>query len=91
VALPLVRPALATVVIFNFLTMWNEFAFALTLITKESMRTIPLALWNFSGERGTYLGQMCAALCVTIVPVLLVYAFAQRQIIRGLTAGAVRQ
>lgn len=91
VALPLVRPALATVIIFNFLTMWNEFAFALTLINKGSMRTLPLALWNFQGEHGTYLGQMCAALCVAILPVLLVYALAQRHIIRGLTAGALKQ
>ena len=91
IALPLVRPALATVVIFNFLTMWNEFAFALTLISEESMRTLPLAMWQFKGERGPFLGQTCAALCVAAVPVLMVYAFAQRHIIRGLTAGALKQ
>ena len=87
----LVRPALATVVIFNFLTMWNEFAFALTLTSEESMRTLPLAMWQFKGERGPFLGQTCAALCVAAVPVLMVYAFAQRHIIRGLTAGALKQ
>lgn len=91
VALPMVRPALATVVIFNFLTMWNEFAFALTLVSKTSMRTLPLALWQFKGERGMFLGQTCAALCVAVLPVLVVYALAQRHIIRGLTAGAVKQ
>jgi len=91
VALPLVRPALATVIIFNFLTMWNEFAFALTLISNTAMRTLPLALWQFKGERGMYVGQTCAALCVSVVPVLLVYALAQRHIIRGLTAGAVKE
>lgn len=91
VALPMVRPALAVVIIFNALTMWNEFVFALTLINSETMRTIPLALWNFKGDHGRYLGQMCAALCVTVVPLLLVYALAQRHIIRGLTAGALKQ
>jgi raffinose/stachyose/melibiose transport system permease protein len=91
VALPLVRPALATVVIFNSLIMWNEFAFALTFVSKESMRTLPLALWQFKGERGMFLGQTCAALCVAVLSVLLVYALAQRHIVRGLTAGAVKQ
>jgi len=91
VALPLVRPALATVVIFNFLTMWNEFAFALTLISNESMYTLPLALWRFKGEHGINLTQTCAALCVAVLPVFVVYCFAQRHIIRGLTAGALRQ
>ena len=91
VALPLVRPALATVIIFNFLTMWNEFAFALVLITRESMRTLPLALWEFKGEHDLNLGETCAALCVAVLPVLLVYALAQRHIIRGLTAGALKR
>ena len=91
VALPLVRPAVATVVIFNFLTMWNEFAFALTLVSNRTMRTLPLALWEFKGEHGMLLGQTCAALCLAALPVLAVYALAQRHIIRGLTAGALKQ
>jgi len=91
VGLPLVRPALATVIIFNFLTMWNEFAFALTLVSRPALRTLPLALWQFKGERDMNLGQMCAALCVAVVPALVVYALAQRHIIRGLTAGAIKQ
>lgn len=91
IGLPLVRPALATVVIFNFLTMWNEFVFALTLVSNTNMRTLPLALWEFKGEHGMVLTQTCAALCVAVLPVLFVYAAAQRHIIRGLTAGAVRE
>ncbi len=90
VALPLARPALATVVIFNALTIWNEFAFALTLVSDRGMRTLPLALWEFKGERGMMLGQTCAALCLAVLPLLAVYFAAQRQMIRGLTAGAVK-
>lgn len=90
IALPLVRPALATVVIFNALTLWNEFAFALTLIADQQDRTLPLALWQFQGEHGMFLAQTCAALCVAVVPLLLVYTFAQDHIIRGLTAGATK-
>ena len=91
VGLPLVRPALATVIIFNFLTMWNEFAFALTLINDSAMRTLPLALWQFQGERGMILTETCAALCVAVLPVLVVYCLAQKHIIRGLTAGALKE
>ena len=91
IALPLVRPALATVVIFNFLTMWNEFAFALTLINDSRMYTLPLALRAFADEAGMDLGRTAAGLCVAVLPVLLIYALAQRHIIGGLTSGAMKQ
>ena len=91
IALPLVKPALATVIIFNFLTLWNEFAFALTLISRHTHRTLPLALWQFKGEHGMNIAHTCAALCASILPVLLVYLLAQKHIIRGLTAGALKQ
>ena len=89
VALPLARPAIATVVIFNFLTMWNEFAFALTLLGPDNA-TLPIALNNFKGERGMYLAETCAALAVVVIPLLVIYIFAQKHIIKGLTAGAVK-
>lgn len=91
IALPLAKPALATVIIFNFLTLWNEFAFALTLISDQAHRTLPLALWQFQGEHGMDIAQTCAALCTAVLPVLLVYLLGQRHIIRGLTAGAIKQ
>jgi raffinose/stachyose/melibiose transport system permease protein len=92
VSLPLVRPALATVVVFNALTLWNEFAFALTLIRDDPAGyTLPLALVRFRGEHATEMARTCAALCVAVLPMLAVYALAQRHIIRGLTAGAVRE
>ena len=91
VALPLVRPTLAAVVIFNFLTMWNEFAFALTLINDTSMYTLPRALKSFADEAGVDMGRTSAALCVTVVPMLVLYAAAQKHIISGLTRGALKQ
>jgi len=89
VALPLVRPALATVFIFNFLTMWNEFAFALTLLGPNTP-TLPLAIAQFKGEHDIEIARTCAALTFAVLPLLLVYCLAQKQIIRGLTAGAVK-
>ena len=90
VALPLSRPALATVIIFNFLTMWNEFAFALTLLG-PGVRTITLALNDFKGEHDIMITQTSAALLLVVLPLIVVYLFAQKHIIRGLTAGAVKE
>ena len=91
IAIPLANPALATLVIFNFLTCWNEFAFALTLA--DSRRpTLPIALHHFKGEQGSLdIPVICAALVISVAPLLIVYACAQRHIIRGLTAGAVKE
>lgn len=89
VALPLARPSIATIVIFNFLTMWNEFAFALTLLGPDNS-TLPIALNDFKGERGMYIAETCAALAIVVVPLMIVYGIAQKHIIRGLTAGAVK-
>lgn len=90
VALPLSRPALATVFIFNFLTMWNEFAFALTLLG-PGVRTLTLALNDFKGEHDIMITQTSAALLMVVLPLLIVYVIAQKHIIRGLTAGAVKE
>jgi len=90
VALPLSRPVLATVIIFNFLTMWNEFAFALTLLG-PGVRTLTLALNDFKGEHDILITQTSAALLLVVLPLIVVYVFAQKHIIRGLTAGAVKE
>ncbi|HUW55899.1 MAG TPA: carbohydrate ABC transporter permease [Planctomycetota bacterium] len=90
VMLPLARPAVAVVVIFNFVTLWNEFIFALTLINTKALATIPLGMWEFSTEYGRDVPLTCAALSISILPMLLVYVFAQKHIIRGLTSGALR-
>ena len=90
VVLPIAKPAIATVVIFNFVAMWNEFIFALAFINNDpSKSTLPLGIWQFSGEYGTNAAMMCAALSVSVLPALVVYFIAQKHIIRGLTAGAL--
>jgi len=91
VALPMARPALATVIVFNFVTMWNEFVFALTFISDPKLQTLPLALYQFSDQAGIFIARTCAALTLGVLPLLLVYFIAQKHIIRGLTAGALKQ
>lgn len=91
VALPAARPALATVVIFNFVTMWNEYVFALVFLDAPELNTIPLALDTFrTGEAGTNMPLTCAGIAISVLPLLVVFLLAQRHIIRGLTAGAVK-
>ena len=91
VMLPIARPAVATIVIYNFFTVWNELIFALTYINDPKYRTIPLGLMDFVGQYETNLAFTFAALISAVLPLLIVYFFAQRQIIGGLTAGAVKE
>jgi raffinose/stachyose/melibiose transport system permease protein len=90
VMLPLIRPALATVAIFNFIPWWNDFFFPLIFIRNEAYKTLPLGLFSFFGEHQNDWGLLFAGLTVTTLPLLLVYLFASKQIVKGLTAGALR-
>jgi raffinose/stachyose/melibiose transport system permease protein len=88
VALPLAAPALATVVVLNFVYMWNEFVFALTL-TGGASTTLPVGIWQVSSNFGAHVPAVTTGLTVGVVPGLVVYFLAQRHIVRGMTAGAL--
>jgi len=90
IMLPLARPAIGTVIIYNFFHVWNELIFALTFTNSPQYRTIPLGLMDFVGQYDVDLAYTFAALSSASVPLLIVYFFAQKQIIKGLTAGAVK-
>lgn len=90
VALPLSKPALATVAIFSFLGAWDEYFWALTLIKEEGKRTLPIAIRMFQGIHATNYGLVFAASIIAMVPALALFAFFQRYFIQGLTAGAVK-
>ncbi|KWX80866.1 ABC transporter permease [Paenibacillus riograndensis] len=90
IILPITRPAMATVVILNFIYNWNEYLFALVLITSNSLKTLPLGLANFVGvETASYTLQM-SALTIALVPILIFYLLLQKQLVTGMTAGAVK-
>lgn len=91
IMVPLARPAFATVVVFTFLSVWNEFLIALTVTQSEDVRTLPVGLLTFSQQFGqTDYPQLFAALTLSAVPILVVFLLAQRQFMRGLTSGAVK-
>ncbi|MNO12512.1 Trehalose transport system permease protein SugB [compost metagenome] len=90
VVLPIIMPVVATVFIFNMLYIWNEFPFAVTLISNEGMTTISLGISQFKGRFNIDYGGIIAASTLLIIPQLVFFAIFQRFIIEGMTAGAVK-
>jgi raffinose/stachyose/melibiose transport system permease protein len=90
VILPLLRPAMATVAVFTMIPVWNDLWFPLLLTPSNGAQTITLGIQQFIGEYVTDWNAVLAALSVAIVPVLVLYVVFSRQLIRGLTAGAVK-
>jgi len=90
VGLPLVRPALAALGIFTFLGNWNAFLWPLIVVQRPEMRTVPVGVALFSGEAGTALNLIMAASSLAVLPVLLVFLFAQRQIVEGAVLTGVK-
>lgn len=87
---PMTKPVLSTVVVLTFLNAWNEFPFALILINNKALKTIPIGMANFSGEFSVEYTQLLAGSVIAILPVLLVYAFFNRQIVSGMITGALK-
>jgi raffinose/stachyose/melibiose transport system permease protein len=90
VVLPLTRPALATVTIFNLITIWNDFWFPLIFIRAEQARTISLGVSLLFGQYQTDWTRVLSALSLAAVPMLTLYILLSSQFIKGLTAGAVK-
>jgi raffinose/stachyose/melibiose transport system permease protein len=90
VMLPLVRPAVATVVVFQFVPLWNDFIFPLVLLRSTDKATIPVGLTLFVGERQTDWSTLSAGLVLATVPLVVLFLLATRQIVAGLTAGMSR-
>jgi multiple sugar transport system permease protein len=88
--LPLARPALATATIFTFLQSWDEYPWALTIISSPAKETLPLGIALFQGQNSTLWGLVFAASVIAIVPVVVVFLVFQRHFVQGLTAGAVK-
>ncbi|MFI7643468.1 carbohydrate ABC transporter permease [Nonomuraea sp. NPDC049400] len=90
VMLPLVRPAIATVVVFQFVPLWNDFFYPLVLMRDEGKLTLPVGLTNFFGEFQNDWGTLFAGLVMTTIPLVVLFVVATRQIVAGLTAGMNR-
>lgn len=90
VMLPLMRPALGTVVIINFIASWNDFFFPLIFITEKMKRTIPVGMMSLFGEHSADWGSLFAGLTLASLPMILLFFIASKQFMEGLTAGAIK-
>jgi raffinose/stachyose/melibiose transport system permease protein len=89
-ALPLLRPGLATVAIFSALAAWNEFLLALLYIQDDALKTIPTGLLTFSSRYVTDYSLLFSALSIVTLPMIVIYVAFNRQIVEGITAGSVK-
>jgi raffinose/stachyose/melibiose transport system permease protein len=88
--LPLVRPAMATVAVFTMIPIWNDLWFPLILAPSEATKTVTLGAQIFIGQFVTNWNAVLSALSLAILPVLVLYVIFSRQLIRGITSGAVK-
>jgi raffinose/stachyose/melibiose transport system permease protein len=88
--LPMVRPAVATVAVFTMIPIWNDLWFPLILAPSESTKTVTLGAQVFLGQFVSDWNAVLSSLTLAMVPVLILYVIFSRQLIRGLTAGAVK-
>ena len=89
IVLPILGPSLVATGVYIFMTSWNEYTFAV-MFTNNSSRTIPVALKSLIGQLGVDWGLLTAGGIITIIPVCIMFFFAQKRLVEGLTAGAVK-
>lgn len=90
VVLPAARPAIAVTALFAFMSAWNEFILAATLLSRETAFTLPVVLQRFVGEHDAAWGPFAAGAMLVSIPVMALFYLAQRQLVGGLTAGGVK-
>lgn len=90
IIMPLTLPTLVTVFILNFINNWNEFVMANLFLSNEKLRTLPVAIVAFADKFNMNYGAMTAAIAISIIPVIIIFAILQKQIIEGVTAGSVK-
>lgn len=90
IILPLAKPGLSTLAIYNGVNIWNEFSFAYTLTQSPKNRTLPLAVWDYQGQYAMNTPMIMAVLTLTVLPMIILFIFAQQKLVKGMTAGAVK-
>ncbi|MBS5932510.1 MAG: carbohydrate ABC transporter permease [Clostridiales bacterium] len=90
IILPVTKPILTTIAIIQTFACWNEFSFALVLISNTKFQTVPLAMTQFTGQFASDYPKIMAAMLLTMSPILVLYFVFSKQIIKGMVAGAVK-
>ena len=90
IVFPLLLPATVTVGVLNFMWVWNDFQYPIFLLNTSTKWTLPLSVYNFFGQYNRSWHLVCADMVMVSLPVVIIYMFAQKYIISGMTAGAVK-
>ena len=92
VIIPLAKPSVITVILFNFLSFWNEYIISMTLLTKPELKTLPVGLMNLMAAQKSAVqyGQMYAGLVIVMLPTLIMYMCVQKQLTEGMTVGGLK-
>ncbi|MDR1288192.1 MAG: carbohydrate ABC transporter permease [Treponema sp.] len=90
VIVPLTGSGLVTVAIYDAISMWNEFSFALVLMQSRTMRTLPLAVWNYKGQYSSSVPLVLCVLFMSVLPMIIAYAVGQDKLVKGMIAGAIK-
>ena len=90
VMFPMALPAVATTVILNFIYFWNEFLYAVVFITRQQIRTLPLAIQFLVSDQYQDIGMLATGLMIATLPVLVFYLFLSEWFVKGMTAGAIK-
>ena len=90
IMLPLAKPGIATITIFQFMGAWNEFMWAATFVHTPELRTFQPAIFAMGGRYSTDWRGLTAGLTIAVLPIIIVYIFMQRHFVAGLTSGAIK-
>jgi raffinose/stachyose/melibiose transport system permease protein len=91
IMLPLIIPAIATIIVFNFIGNWGELMWAnIATAASLAIKTLPVGLLNFKSEMGVQWGQYCAGICMVTIPLVIVFSYFQKYFVAGLTNGAIK-
>lgn len=93
IMIPMAKPSIITVILFNFLSFWNEYIISFTLMSKQEMRTLPAGLMNLMAAQNASreYGQLYAGMVMVMLPTLILYIFVQKQLTQGMTAGGSKE
>ena len=92
IIMPMAKPSIITVILFNFLNYWNEYIISMTLLTKPTFKTLPVGLMNLMAAQKSAVeyGQMYAGLVLVMLPTLIVYILVQKKLTQGMTMGGLK-
>ena len=90
VLIPVLKPGIATIAAYGFISCWNEFLFSFMFISKQGKLTLPVGLKNLVGEFSINYGQLAAGAVIAVVPTLILFSYVQKNLVGGLSSGAVK-